>query len=217
MKYLILSLLVLAAGCDTPTRSRFPDANVGQQIADPFVVQPGTVTPVPPTTPTTPATPGFEACTLPRNNSNADLGSVGACKSTLDPSRVRFVTSISSPSSNPICIFPSFRNSAGSTTYIGSPECMATEPNKVYEGGLVKNRPNFTSNPMNAITVMRYALLPDYLKCMDGYDWYFQNVNNGCRNNYQNATCVQNAINHRNQACAFFSQAYPNSYFVISI
>lgn len=217
MKYLILSLLVIAAGCDTPTRSRFPDSSGNQQIADPFIVQPGTVTPVTPTTPTTPAAPGFETCTLPRNNSNADLGSVGACKSTLDASRVRFVTSISTPSSNPICIFPSFRNSAGSTTYIGSPECQATEPNKVYEGALVKNRPNFTNSPMNAITVMRYALLADYLQCMDGYDWYFQNVNNSCRNNRQNSICINNAIKHRDQACLYFSQTYPNSYFVIGL
>lgn len=212
MKLMILSLLVLAVGCDTPTRSRFPNStSVG---GDAFTTTPGSTTTTPGTTTTTPGTtssPGFESCNLTTRSSTADLGSLGICKSSLDETQVRFVTSITETTSR-ICIIPTYKDSSGNSTYLGDPQCTYTEAEKIYTGRLYKNRTGTSSYPITGVMVMKEALLVEYFACMDSYAKYIQYY---CPANPAYAPCVQGATNYRNSVCNNFKAKYPNNYLDI--
>ena len=212
MKYLILSLLVIVAGCDTPTRSRFPSTSIGnQQIADPFTSGPGmgAVSPTTPTTPTTPS-PGFENCNLSKSRSTADLGSVGICRSSQNETQVRFVTSSSNTSSR-TCLIPLHRDSQNRSVYLGDPQCTYTEAEKVYTGQLYKHSSK-SSLMMNGVAIMLDHVLTDYFACKDAYVKYIQYY---CPGNPTYAPCVQGANNYSNSMCGLLVTKYPNNFLEV--
>lgn len=212
MKYLILSLLVIVAGCDTPTRSRFPGTSSSSQIADPFTSTPGTgsVTPTTPTTPTTPVTPGFENCNLTKSRSTADLGAIGVCRSSLNELQVRFVSSASNTSRR-TCLIPLSRDAQNRSVYLGDPQCTYTEAEKVYTGQLYKHsaKSNLT---MNGVAIMLDNVLVDYFACKDAYVKY---ISYYCPGNPNYAPCVQAANNYSNQMCGLLVTKYPNNFLEV--
>lgn len=212
MKYLILSLLMFAAGCDTPTRARFPTSGNGNSLTAPgggtFEPAPVGTTTSGTTGGTTPPSPGFENCNLAKSNSTADLGGIGICKSTLDETTVRFVSSSTNTSSR-TCLIPTYKDQAGNSTYLGDPQCTYTEAEKVYTGRLYKNRSGMAQYPLNGVMVMKEELLVEYFACMDSYLKYIQYY---CPQAPNYAPCVQAATNYRNSVCNNFKMKYPNNY-----
>ncbi len=216
MKFIILSVLVVLVGCDTPTRSRFPNASsIGNPIGDPFTANPPPGTTTGSTSGGTPApvVPGFENCNLAKNNTTADLGSMGICKNSQDETQIRFVTS-QGDTSKRTCIIPTYKDQAGSSTYLGDPQCTYTEAERIYTGRLYKNRPGMSQYPITGVMIMKDALLVEYFGCMDAYAKYIAYY---CPANPNYAPCVQAASNHRNQVCTQFKTKYPNNYLDIYI
>ncbi|MFL5784845.1 MAG: hypothetical protein ACJ76H_09565 [Bacteriovoracaceae bacterium] len=212
MKILIFSLLLIAVGCDTPTRSRFPTAT-GNGLAAPTD---GGLTPLDPsksgtTTGTTTGgttQTGFENCNLTTRSTTADLGSVGVCKSSQDETLVRFVTSMANTTTR-TCLIPTYKDQSGNTTYLGDPQCTFTDAEKVYTGRLYKNRQGTSSYPVTGVMIMKETLLVDYFKCMDAYISY---INYYCPAAPTYPPCVTGASQSRDSLCNYFKQKYPNSY-----
>ncbi len=215
MKYIILSLLVVITACDTPTRSRFPNSTVaGNNSSAPgtgFDLGGGTT--VPTTGTPVPTSPGFESCNLTKSHSTADLGSLGICRHSSDETQVRFVTSLTNSSSR-TCLIPTYKDSTGSSIYLGDPQCTYTEAEKIYTGKLHKNRQGLSQLPINGVMIMREGLLVEYYACMDSYQKWIQYY---CPANPNYAPCVQNASNYRSTICTQFKTKYPNNYLDINL
>lgn len=228
MKYLMIVLLVVIAGCDTPTRSRFPTTGgssdaIGAPGTGGFT--PITPTPIPgtPTVPGTPSTPGFENCSTSQislmydpyatcvekqTNPSAPCPSrVSLCKSTITESDIRFATTVSN-TSNRYCIIPTYKDAQGNSTYLGNPQCTYVNANQVYNTSLQKNRAGFTNLPINGMMVMFESMLVEYFGCMDAYTRYIQQY---CPTN-QSPLCLQYAANYRAQTCNQFKTKYANYY-----
>lgn len=204
MKLMMLSLLVLAIGCDTPTRSRFPNStSVG---GDAFTTTPGGTTTTPTTPTTTTTTPGFQNCNLTSRSSSADIGNVAVCKSSSDETVIQFVTSLTNTDSR-VCLVPMYNND-----YLGDPQCTYTTAEKVMTGRLYKYS-NYSGVPINGVTVLKETLLVDFFGCQDAYKKYIQYY---CPANPNYAPCVQGATNYRTSMCNYFSQKYPNTYVRIT-
>lgn len=231
MKYLMIALLIVVAGCDTPTRSRFPSSSSSNALGTPPGT--GTLTPVPvvpvvpgtPTTPTTPVTtPGFEncanmgislmydpyaTCVEKQTNPSAPCPSrVSLCKSSLNETMVRFTTTVSN-TTNRYCIIPTYKDTAGNSTYLGDPQCTYVNANQVYNGSVIKNRNGFTQLPVTGLMVMFEGMLVEYYACMDSYSKYIQYY---CPAQPTYAPCVQGASNYRAQICNQFKTKYSNFY-----
>ncbi len=209
MKYTFVLFLVILAGCDTPTRSRFPTTGTGDALQTPTGTN---LTPTTPTSPTTPVTvtPGFESCNLTTRNSTADLGNIAVCKSSQDETSIKFITS-SSDSANRTCFIPTYKDTAGNSTYLGDPQCTLTEAEKTYAGHLYKNRTGMSQYPINGVMIMKEALLVEYYACMDAYVVYIQS-NNYCRTYYNDPYCINAANQYRATKCNTFKTKYPNNY-----
>lgn len=217
MKYLILSFMVLLAGCDTPTRSRFPTSS-SSSLGTPttgsgFTSSTSGSASGGTTTGGATSDPGFEYCNLTNRSATADLGSVGICKSSLDETQIRFVSNMTNTTSR-TCLIPTYKDQYGSSTYLGDPQCTYTQSEQVYTGRLYKNRSGFTNYAINGVMVMREGLLPEYFQCMDAYQQY---INYYCPANQTYAPCVQGATNYRNSICNNFKQKYPNNYLDLNL
>lgn len=209
MKILLLSFFVLAIGCDTPTRARFPNST--STGGDAFTTTPGTTvtgSTTGTTTTGTTSTAGFENCNLTTRSTTADLGSVGICKSTLDETQVRFISS-QTDTANRTCLIPTYKDQYGNSTYLGDPQCTYTQAEQTYTGRLYKNRSGVSNYPITGVMIMKEALLVEYFACMDSYMKY---ISYYCPANPTYAPCVQGATNYRNSVCNNFKLKYPNNY-----
>lgn len=222
----MIFFLVVIAGCDAPTRSRFPSASSSSDS----IGAPGTggFTPTPtPTLPVTPTTPGmaqgfdncamtgvslmydpYATCVEKQTSPSAPCPSkVSLCKSSLNEAQIRFTTTVNN-TSNRYCIIPTYKDAAGNSTYIGNPQCTYVNANQVYNTSLEKNRSGFSAFPINGMMVMFESMLVEYFGCMDGYTKFLQA---NCPVN-QNSACVQAASNYRAQVCNQFKTKYANYY-----
>lgn len=208
MKYFILTALMIVAGCDTPTRSRFP-TTIGSgntQTAPGFDFTSGGTSPgTTPGTQTPSTDPGFETCTLTKNHQTADLGNLGICQNTQNEAKIRFVSSLGD-STRRTCLIPTYKDQSGNSMYLGEAQCTYTEAEKVYTGTVIKNRPGVGSYPITGVMVMKENLLPEYFECMNFIQKY-------CPNAPTYAPCVQ----ARNNYCQNFKMKYPNNYLDLYI
>lgn len=251
MKNILFSTLLLGliAGCDAPQRTRAPRSfeNLngaigpnGQPISGTTVPgginyeQPGALGGAA-TTGTTSGTTGtapdsnFPSCDLTSKYHTVDVGYFGLCQSTVSESlfKVKFTQTTTTRN----CLLPLYKDAAGSSTYIGQPQCTAVnQADQVISGTLYKNRSGFESYPLNGVIVMKEPLLPEYFSCMHAYiKWLPQacpqgpNTSNYC---YQwmpmcpygaktNATCDQGARAYMAQICNAFKSKYSNAYIDI--
>lgn len=238
--FLLLSLLALATGCDSPQRTRTPGTWIsGNTLETVPSNQSGSLTP--PTTagstsgatsgsgPGVTGTPGFTTCDLSDRYQTIDIGFFGLCQSSQDETLFKFKTSLTSTTLR-ICLIPTYKESNGSSTYIGQPQCTYTTASQVVQGKLYKNRPGFEQYPLNGVIVMKEPLLPQYINCMNGYVNWPQNVcPNGpsstsycaywaprCPNGGRtNGGCDTEARNYMGQICTTFKNQYSNSYIDI--
>jgi hypothetical protein len=229
-------LLFSLAGCDTPQRSRAPIS---------YVVDPGmnsfgagnssftgttggswTGATTGTTTGGTPTTePGFELCDLSDRFSTVDIGLFGICQSTIDETAFKFRTATANTSVR-TCLIPTFKDSLGSSTYIGNPQCAFTAANQVLNGRLYKDRPGFSGYALNGVIVMKEPLLPEYIACMQGYtNWPVNVCPTGPANPYcatwiprcpfgarSSAFCDAEAKAYMRNLCERFKSKYANGY-----
>lgn len=239
-KYFLLSLMILAAGCDAPQRSRNPINYINgnslgntSQTTGGFtnIPMPGTTTGTT-TNGSTPGsvvtTPGFESCDLSDKYQTIDIGFFGICQSTQDETAFKFKPSLTSTSVR-TCLIPTYKEANGSSTWLGQPQCTYTTSNQVVTGKLYKDRNGFATYPVNGVIVMKEPLLPEYFACMQAFTSWPANV---CTVNAQtpycmfwgprcpyggksNAACDTEARNYMNQLCTTFKTRYSNSYIDI--
>lgn len=234
MKYLILVSLLTIAACDVPSAQRrqiFQTSGKPSEIKAPT----NSLVPIPgtsavgsiPTTPTSSATSsaGFETCALTPRFSNLAMGAMGFCQSTVDETQVKFQTTDSDTTSR-TCLIPTYKDSTGSSTYIGDPQCTYTQAGKIYLGRLFKNRPGFESYPLTGLMIMKETLLPGYIDCMQSFTFYTQNRNctyetdyRACMQQYgmqspnaHQTCCRKQATNYQTLVCNTFKSNFANQY-----
>lgn len=231
--FLLLSLLALVTGCDSPQRTRTPSTWVSGSSFESPSNQSGLV----PVTPgsTSGATSGStsgssgDPCDLSDRYHTIDIGFFGLCQSTVDETLFKFKTSLTSTTVR-TCLIPTYKEANGSSTYIGQPQCTYTTAGQIVSGKLIKNRPGFEQYPLNGVIVMKEPLLPQYLGCMNGYVNWPQNAcpsgptsTSYCaywtpRCQYggrTNGSCDTEARNYMGQICTSFKNQYSNSYIDI--
>ena len=234
-KILLLSLLAFVTACDAPQRTRAPQTYVtGNNVENPSNssgnFQPSTTGSAGGGS-TTGSTsggsgPGFESCNISADTyQTVDIGFFNVCQSTQTETLFKFRTSLTSTSVR-ICLIPTYKESNGSSTYIGQPQCTYTTAGQVVSGQLVKDRPGFTSYPLNGVIVMKEPLLPEYFACMQGYvNWPANVCQSGSSPSYcsywqprcpygarSNASCDAEARNYMASICNSFKSRYGNSY-----
>lgn len=177
----LFSLLMITSSCDSPQRNRImSSATNGNGLS-----QPGTTTNTNPwgtgnttsgttgsttggTTSNTPSKPaGFENCDLSPNQYAAVIGYMGICQSTLDETSVAVNSTITDTTRT--CLIPTYKDQAGSSTYLGQPQCFLPKQGEVTMGKLYKTRNGFTSYGINGVMVMKERSLTAYFTCMDAY------------------------------------------------
>jgi hypothetical protein len=243
-KYLLfMALLALVTGCDAPQRTRGPGNWVNGNSLNDFTggtnfTNPGGIGQL--TTSgngsgitsgtTTGSTSGFEGCDLTAKFQTGDIGWFGLCQSTTDESSFRFRPSLTS-SQVKICLIPTYRDSAGNSTYLGQPQCTYTISNQVIQGKLYKNREGFTTYPINGVMVMRESLLVEYFGCMNGFANFPRNAcaagptfatycntwGPRCPYGPRSSTmCDAEAKNYMNQVCTNFKNRYSNAFLDVA-
>jgi len=238
-KIILLTFMVLVlVGCDAPQRTRIqrlgsvesnnltnPTNNFGSNFGNPN----GGGAPTLPTI-TDPASavtqlPGLQSCDLSLKYSSVDTSSFGICQSSQDETTFLFKSGVTTTNIR-TCIIPTYKDAAGSSTYLGQPQCTYTELGKVVQGKLIKNRSGFESFPINGVIVMREPLLPEYFNCMNAFtNWLQIACPSGPTSAYcsywiprcpsgakTNALCDQEGKNFMSQVCSAFKSKYPNSY-----
>lgn len=221
--FLVLPLLILAVACDSPQRTRLgKSAATGDSLN-----QPNNGSPTNPwgsggTTGSsngsnTPKPPGFENCDLSAKYYAAGINYIGLCQSTQDETSIAVFTTVADTAKT--CLIPTYKDSTGSSTYLGQPQCFLPEANKVTMGKLYKTRTGFTGNPITGVMVMKEASLGAYFTCMDAYVSFPRSMcpkgaqtNQYCYNLYQqcpagartSAYCDQIARTDMNTKCSNF-------------
>lgn len=178
MKTLLLALplLLLAVACDSPQRTRLGSTvNTGNGLTAPGTsTNPwGTgstggsngTTGSSGSGSTKPA--GFENCDLTAKYYAAGINYIGVCQSTLDETSIAVNATVSDTART--CLIPTYKDSTGSSTYLGQPQCFAPQAGVVTMGKLYKTRSGFTNNPISGVMIMKEVSLTAYYTCMDAY------------------------------------------------
>jgi hypothetical protein len=241
-KYLLLlSLMALVAGCDAPQRTRAPSTYVnGNSLSDTTNASgsfsssgssSGSTAGTSTGGTTTTTSPGYENCNIAEDKYHTiDIGYFNICQSTLDETSMKVRTSLTSTSVR-TCIIPTYKDSSGSSTWIGQPQCTYTTAGQVVSGKLYKDRSGFTSYPLNGAIVMKEPLLPEYFNCMQAYtSWPGSACPSGATTSYcaywlprcpygskSNAQCDTEGRNYMASICNQFKTQYANSYLDIKL
>jgi hypothetical protein len=182
MKIIFLTLSVfLLASCDQPQRNRLSNTiipgaanpvSTSQPWGNPFNNTTGGMTGATTagaTGGTTGSTrpPGFENCDLSQKYYASTINYMGICQSTLDETSVAISSSVSDAIRT--CLIPTYKDNAGSSTYLGQPQCYAPVANQVMMGKLYRTRNGFSNLAINGVMVMKEGSLTAYFTCMDAY------------------------------------------------
>jgi hypothetical protein len=236
----LFSLIILGTallGCDVPQRTRLPLSSSSSDSESATTTDPNAIsyesgtlgdssTSGSTSTGTTQTDSDFPSCDLSYKYSTVDIGSFGLCQSSVTETsfKVKFGTATSTRN----CLIPLYKDSTGSSTYIGQPQCTSvTQSGEQLQGTLYKNRSGFESYPLNGVIVMKEALLPEYFNCMHGYlNWIAQACPSGINSSpycyywvprcpygaKTNSTCDQAARSYMSEICTTFKSRYGNSY-----
>lgn len=245
----LLSLTLMVSACDTPQRTRLttPVNSSANGVAIPTGTL-GTGTPTTGTTTsgtttgtttsgTTTGGTGFENCDLTGKHYAAGVGYVGLCQSTIDETLFKFKPTTTDQSIR-TCLIPLYKDTSGSSTYLGQAQCTLTTANAEVQGNLYRTRTvNGQTLSINGVFVVKesaivggitYNLLNEYLKCADGYTDFlakacaygsrtdqacyalFMRCPNGANTN---SACANEAMSWRTQVCTNFKSNF-GSYYI---
>lgn len=234
MKILFLFSLLTLVACDAPQRTRLMSGvdsmtnpySGGQNKTPESGGSTGTLNPGTPTT----TSPEYSHCDYSYRYHTIDIGHFAICQSNSDETKFKFKTQMANRNVQ-VCLIPTYRDSTGSSTYLGTPQCVYTEAGRDYEGRLYKDRTGFSGYTINGVIVLKYGLHTEYFGCMNAsLNWpanacpYGANTNQACWQYYascplgasSSAACATNANAYMRQVCEQFKSRYANSYVDIS-
>lgn len=171
--------------------------------------------------------PGFESCDISYRYHTVDIGHFGICQNKYDPTSIQVRFSQTSTSVR-VCLVPTFKDSTGSSTYIGEPQCtLVKNSGETISGRILNNRPGYQDRPINGVMVMKEPLLAGYIGCMHSVTNWPANLcpqgaqtNATCYTYYSQCPkgastsqgCYNEALNYKNYICNDFKNRYNNSY-----
>ena len=177
----MFTVSVIFTGCfsDTSTRRRSVVAVVTGSDSNTSTTQPSdlvdtnsfattTATASSSSTSTT-VTAGYEHCNF--NDYSyyvSTIGSVIACQNSSTKTKVE-VKINQTNTTEMTCFIPTYRDSSGSSFYIGPAQCLYHNADTIYEGTFTIDRYGYSSSQFNALMIMQYGLTDDYFNCMLGY------------------------------------------------
>lgn len=182
---LITFMALILTGCDQPQRNRLPNhvipgstnpVSTNSSWGNPFSNgNTGTTQSGGPSSATGGTKPpGFENCDLSHRYYATNIGHMGICQSALDEKVIAVSSSISD--NNRTCLIPTYKESSGSSTYLGQPQCYQPQVNQVMNGTLYRTRTSYNHLPLNAVMVMKESSLSAYFTCMDAYSNFPQSI-----------------------------------------
>lgn len=222
MKTLLMSLtiLILATGCDTPQRNMLMDTSGmnGNNLNNPNTPSGtdkwtngtgGTTGSNNGNTATKPA--GFENCNMSNTIAASGMNRLAICQSTLDDMAVAVLSTVSE--SVRTCLIPTYKDTAGNSTYLGQPQCYMPQANTVIQGKMYKTRTGYESSTVNGVMIMKESSLGAYYTCMDSYRTF---THPACPYGAaSNAYCDQLAKSIMAQKCNNFK--VDHSYFDVTL
>ncbi len=148
----------------------------------------------------------FSACNTGTPFYSAGIGYTSLCQSTSNESSIR-VMFTSADQELGTCLIPTYKDTTGSSMYLGQPQCTLHTANQVIYGSLPKTRVGFTQYPINGAMVMKRSSLSAYFSCMDAYVSFGTAAYpvSGCPYGAQTSpACHQAAQNYMNSLCSQF-------------
>lgn len=161
--------------------------------------------------------PGFSNCDFNLYKSEATLGQVSVCQSSIDPSTVKVKFSKQDYSQRS-CLIPMHKLGNGNSFYLGVAQCMHHSAGQVLSGNLVKNRQGYTQYAINNAIVLKQGSLNAFYSCMDAVSVFVANncpwvTNTSC--NYPNPSqrascqqCITNAYTYQQDKCNQFTMQH---------
>ena len=174
---------VILTGCfsDTSTRRRSVVAVVTGSDSNTSTTQPSdmvdtnsfasttTTASATSTSSSTTTTAGYEHCNFNDYSYYVSaVGSVIACQNSSTKTKVEIKINQTN-TTEMTCFIPTYRDSSGSSFYIGPAQCLYHNADTLYEGTFTIDRYGYTSSHFNGLMIMKYGLTDDYFNCMLGY------------------------------------------------
>jgi hypothetical protein len=110
----------------------------------------------------------FSGCNTTPSFYAAGIGQTSVCQSSVNETSVRVMFTQADQDSG-TCLIPTYKDAAGSSMYLGQPQCTLHAANQVIYGSLPKTRVGFSSYPVKGVMVMKRSALTAYFTCMDAY------------------------------------------------
>lgn len=168
---------------------------------------------------------GFENCNITPTGSSpyaASIGYTAVCQSTVDETTVKVRSTIGDTSARN-CLVPTYKDTAGSSTYIGQPQCYYPQENVTTQGKLYKNRTGvfggsgvpYSQLPLNGLMIMKENSLNSFFNCMNAIpNFRDQRCPYGASTapyylNGQPINCTQLAQSYMTQLCNDFKATNP--------
>ena len=230
----IFFLLLLAAltSCDAPVRVRNQpnDAytgNVntgGNEGAPGFNLTPGTTTGSTTGGSTTGSSTGGTTtgsstggssssinCIKTVSASHAGLGSVEVCQDSANEAMFRLSFNTTDQNDG-TCVVPMFRDSSGSSLYLGNAQCTKHNQGQVVTGQLSKNRQGYAGYQINSVMVLKYSGSNAFFQCMNAYGIQLNSCMQSFRGNtFYQSYCQGQAQTYMTTICNNFKNNYPFS------
>lgn len=184
MKTIVLPLLLLTfmTACDAPQRTRSLSSSYGSGISYTGTEGSSTTGSLGGTTSgssTSGSTSGttsgsttlpsdFSGCNTTASFYAAGIGQTSVCQSSVTETSVR-VMFTQTDQEQGTCLIPTYKDTAGSSMYLGQPQCTFHNANQVIYGSLPKTRVGFSNYPIKGVMVMKRSALTAYFSCMDAY------------------------------------------------
>ncbi len=218
MKTVVIPLLLatVLTACDAPQRTRSLNTSYGSGIG--YTGTEGSTTTGSLGGTTSSATSGntttgtgsgttlpsdFSACNTNATFYSAGVGYTSLCQSSTTEASVRVMFTQTDQQLG-TCIIPTYKDTSGSSMYLGQPQCTLHNANQVIYGSIPKTRIGFTQYPINGAMVMKRSSLSAYFNCMDAYAAYVatycpNGVTSACQvaaQNYMTSMCNQFKTQH---------------------
>jgi hypothetical protein len=217
--FILLIIVVLVSSCDTPQRNRMTttvSTGSGYSAYDPS--SGNNQDPSPWSTGSTSGfsgggtsgnsqsnPPGFENCDITPNYYAASIGHTGICQSSLSETSIAIKSTVSATTRT--CLIPTYKDSAGNSTYLGGPQCFIPQENVVTSGQVYKTRQGFSHLSLNGLMIMKEASLTAYFTCMDAYVAFRSSQ---CPQGAQTSgPCAQAARDYMTFKCNDFKATHP--------
>ena len=209
-----MSSILLLAGCDNPTRTRFesidnvdPNLVQGTPVVSEDVVDDGEVTDG---TDVSIPEDGFEDCNLGyQYYGGSNIGSFGLCQNSMNESEFK-IKMANQDLSVGTCFVPVHIVNGGNSYKLGIAECVHNRAGQIYNMILTKER----SEPINGVMVIKAgSAINAYMSCMSAKVDYMRSIPN-CQFSQQ---CMYQADQYANQICTQFVGTFSTFYKQVNL